>query len=90
MKKANIAIEYNEMGFPIIEKLGKPKLSFRMSLENPNELYIEGNQDGLLPLAKALLGMAEYENCDDGFHIHLDDLYEISNADKTFIISKSK
>lgn len=41
MKKANIAIEYNEMGFPIIEKLGKPKLSFRMSLENPNELYIE-------------------------------------------------
>ena len=88
MKKANIEIEYNEMGFPIIEKLGKPKLSF--SLENPNELHIEGNQDGLLLLAKALLGMAQYENCDDGFHIHLDDLYEINNADKTFIISKSK
>lgn len=87
MKKANIEIEYNEMGFPIIEKLGKPKLSF--SLENPNELHIEGNQDGLLLLAKALLGMAEYVNS-DGYHIHLDDLYKINNADKTFTISKSE
>lgn len=88
MKKANIEIEYNEKGFPIIELLGKPNLSF--NLGNPNELHIEGNRDGLLLLAKALLGMAEYENSDDGFHIHLDDLYEINNADKTFIISKSK
>lgn len=88
MKKANIEIEYNEKGFPIIERFGKPNLSF--DLANPNELYIEGNQDGLLLLAKALLGMAEYENSDDGFHIHLDDLYKINNTDKAFIISKSK
>jgi len=88
MKKANIEIEYNEKGFPIIERFGTPNLSF--NLENPNELHIEGNQDGLLLLAKALLGMAEYENSDDGFHIHLDDLYKINNADKTFTISKSK
>lgn len=87
MKKANIEIEYNEKGFPIIERLGKPNLSF--NLGNPNELHIEGNQDGLLLLAKALLGMAEYENS-DGYHIHFDDLYKINNADKTFIISKSK
>lgn len=46
MKKANIKIEYNEKGFPIIERLGKPNLSF--NLGNPNELHIEGNQDGLL------------------------------------------
>lgn len=50
---------------------------------------IEGNQDGLLLLAKALLGMAEYVNS-DGYHIHLDDLYKINNADKTFTISKSE
>lgn len=88
MKKAKIEIDYNEYGFPILERLGNPNISFR--LEDSNELIIEGNKDGLRLLAKALLGMAEYENCDDGFHIHLDDLYEINNADKTFIISKSK
>jgi hypothetical protein len=88
MNKVKIEIEYNANGLPILERLGNPYLSFRLG--NPNELYIEGNQDGLLLLAKALLGMAEYENCDDGFHIHLDDLYEINNADKTFIISKNK
>ncbi len=87
MKKANIGIEYNENGLPIIERLGKPNLSFK--LVSPNELHIEGNQDGLLLLAKALLGMAEYENS-DGYHVHLDDLYKINNADKTFTISKSK
>lgn len=88
MKKAKIEIDYNEYGFPILERLGNPNISFR--LEDSNELIIEGNKDGLRLLAKALLGMAEYENCDDGFHIHLDDLYEINNADKTFIISKNK
>lgn len=87
MKKANIGIEYNENGLPIIERLGKPNLSFK--LVSPNELHIEGNQDGLLLLAKALLGMAEYENS-DGYHIHLDDLYKINNTNKTFTISKSK
>lgn len=87
MKKANIGIEYNENGLPIIERLGKPNFSFK--LVSPNELHIEGNQDGLLLLAKALLGMAEYENS-DGYHVHLDDLYKINNADKTFTISKSK
>lgn len=87
MKRANIEIEYNENGFPIIERLGMPNLSF--NLGKSNTLHIEGNQDGLLLLAKALLGMAEYENS-DGYHIHLDDLYKINNADKTFIISKSE
>lgn len=88
MKKAKIEIEYNENGFPILEKLGNPSLSFSLG-SSSNELYIEGNQDGLRLLAKALLGMAEYEK-NDGYHIHLDDLYKINNADKTFIISKSK
>lgn len=87
MNKVKIEIEYNKNGLPILERLGNPYLSFRLG--SPNELYIEGNQDGLLLLAKALLGMAEYENS-DGYHIHLDDLYKINNANKTFTISKSK
>ena len=60
MNKVKIEIEYNANGLPILERLGNPYLSFRLG--NPNELYIEGNQDGLLLLAKALLGMAEYVN----------------------------
>ena len=87
MNKVKIEIEYNANGLPILERLGNPYLSFRLG--NPNELYIEGNQGGLLLLAKALLGMAEYVNS-DGYHIHLDDLYKINNADKTFTISKSE
>ena len=87
MKRVKIEIEYNKQGLPILERSGNPYLSY--GLGNPNELCIEGNQEGLLLLAKALLGMAEYENS-DGYHIHLDDLYKINNTNKTFTISKSK
>ena len=87
MNKVKIEIEYNANGLPILERLGNPYLSFRLG--NPNELYIEGNQDGLLLLAKALLGMAEYEN-NDGYHIHLDRLYDINEENKVFTINKSK
>ena len=87
MNKVKIEIEYNANGLPILERLGNPYLSFRLG--NPNELYIEGNQDGLLLLAKALLGMAEYEN-NDGYHIHLDGLYDINEENKVFTINKSK
>ena len=87
MKRVKIEIEYNKQGFPILEGSGNPYLSF--SLGSPNDLCIEGNQEGLLLLAKALLGMAEYEN-NDGYHVHLDDLYKINSADKTFTIGKNK
>ena len=87
MNKVKIEIEYNANGLPILERLGNPYLSFRLG--NPNELYIEGNQDGLLLLAKALLGMAEYEN-NDGYHINLDRLYDINEENKVFTINKSK
>lgn len=87
MKRVKIEIEYNKQGLPILERSGNPYLSYRLG--NPNELCIEGNQEGLLLLAKALLGMAEYANS-DGYHIHLDDLYKINNTNKTFTISKSK
>lgn len=87
MKRVKIEIEYNKQGLPILERSGNPYLSY--SLGNPSELCIEGNQEGLFLLAKALLGMAEYENS-DGYHIHLDDLYKINNTNKTFTISKSK
>lgn len=85
MKKAKIEIDYNEYGFPILERLGNPNISFR--LEDSNELIIEGNKDGLRLLAKALLGMDENN---DGYHIHLDRLYDINEENKVFTINKSK
>lgn len=54
MKKARLEIEYNEYGIPILEKTGNPNLSFRLG--NSNELYIEGNRDALILLAKACSG----------------------------------
>ncbi len=38
-------------------------------------------------MVKALLGMAETERA-DGYHIHIDDLYNINKDDKEFIIYK--
>lgn len=87
MKKVKIEIDYNEYGFPILERLGNPNVSFRLG--DSNELIIEGNKDGLRLLVKALLGMAEYEN-NDGYHIHLDALYDINEENKVFTINKSK
>ena len=42
---------------------------------------------GLLLLAKAALGMAETAR-EDGFHIHLDDLYSINAEEKSILIRK--
>jgi len=48
-----------------------------------------GNRAGLLLLAKAALGMAETARV-DGFHIHLDDLYDINAEGKTILIQREE
>lgn len=54
-----------------------------------NELELTGNRAGLLLLAKAALGMAETARV-DGFHIHLDDLYDINAEGKTILIQREE
>ena len=54
-----------------------------------NELELTGNRAGLLLLAKAALGMAETVR-EDGFHIHLDDLYDINAEGKTILIQREE
>ena len=54
-----------------------------------NELELTGNRAGLLLLAKAALGMAETIR-EDGFHIHLDDLYGINAVGKSILIRKEE
>ena len=55
--------------------------------DDGNELELTGNRAGLLLLAKAALGMAETIR-EDGFHIHLDDLYDINAEGKSILIRK--
>jgi len=46
-------------------------------------LELTGNRAGLLLLAKAALGMAETIR-ENGFHIHLDDLYGVNAGGKKY------
>ena len=52
-------------------------------------MELTGNRAGLLLLAKAALGMAETVR-EDGFHIHLDDLYSINAEGKSILIRKEE
>ena len=72
--------------FLIIPPESNTHLTFTVS-ECGKKLELTGNRDGLLLLAKAALGMAETLR-EDGFHIHLDDLYAINTEKKTIIIRK--
>lgn len=78
MKTKTLTIRLNDEQLPIILAEPNTHLSFTTHA-NGNELELTGNRAGLLLLAKAALGMAETIH-EDGFHIHLDDLYSISGS----------
>ena len=52
-------------------------------------MELTGNRAGLLLLAKAALGMVETIR-EDGFHIHLDDLYGINTEGKRILLRKEE
>lgn len=81
----NISVEYNRHGCPIIEKRDGCCLSFYNDSEN--NITIKGNENGLRLLAKAIVGLINYQS-DDGFHIHLDEIYNINTENKTINVSK--
>ena len=74
MKPKTLTIQLNDEQLPILPVEPEAHLSFTTHADG-NELELTGNRAGLLLLAKAALGMAETLR-GDGFHIHLDDLYE--------------
>ena len=43
------------------------------------------NENGLRLLAKAIVGLINYQS-DDGYHIHLDEIYDINTENKTINI----
>ncbi|CAA0160477.1 Imm32 family immunity protein [Tenacibaculum maritimum] len=88
MKKTKtLSVKYNDSDIPQIKIKKKSNLTF--NLDNEKNIEIVGNRKGLKLLAKALLGVAGSER-KDGFHIHLDELYEINKENKTFQISKKE
>ena len=82
--KKNFSVTYNQYGLPIIKSKKNAQLTFQFET-NKEVLHIIGNRVGLKLLAKTLFGLAETKKI-GGFHIHIDDLYEINNEDKSFIL----
>lgn len=80
-----LIVEFGENGIPFIEPVEEARLEY--SLSTDGSLQLEGNKDGLLLLARALVGMAHCER-EEGFHIHLDDLYDLNESNASITISK--
>lgn len=85
-KDANLNVEFGENGLPFIEPVDGAQLNY--SVSNNGSLNVDGNKEGLLLFAKALIGMAYCER-DDGYHVHLDDLYELNEEENFITIDKS-
>ena len=88
MKPKTLTIQFNGEQLPILPVEPGAHLSFTTHADG-NELELTGNRTGLLLLAKAALGMAETIR-EDGFHIHLDDLYDINAEGKSILIRKEE
>ena len=88
MKPKTLTIQFNGEQLPILLVEPGAHLSFTTHADG-NELELTGNRAGLLLLAKAALGMAETVR-EDGFHIHLDDLYSINSEGKSILIRKEE
>lgn len=85
IREKKLSVEFGENGLPYIEADERAYLSY--STDPNGTLCLSGNKHGLLLLAKSLLGLAECER-DDGYHIHLDDLYDLNDEGKFIIINK--
>ena len=88
MQNKTLTIQWNDEQLPILPVEPEAYLSFATHADG-NELELTGNRAGLLLLAKAALGMAETIR-EDGFHIHLDDLYSINAEGKSILIRKEE
>ena len=88
MNPKTLTIQFNDEQLPILPVEPEAHLSFATHADG-NELELTGNRAGLLLLAKAALGMAETIR-EDGFHIHLDDLYGINAEGKSILIRKEE
>ena len=88
MQTNTLTLQLNDEQQPFHPVEPEAHLSFTTHADG-NELELTGNRAGLLLLAKAALGMAETLR-EEGFHIHLDDLYSINSEGKSILIRKEE
>ena len=86
MQTKTLTIQLNDEQLPILPVEPEAHLSFNIHADG-NILELTGNRAGLLLLAKAALAETVRE---DGFHIHLDDLYDINSEGKSILIRKEE
>lgn len=88
MRTKTQTIQLNDDQLPILPSEPNAYLTFNIQ-NGSNELELMSNRTGLLLLAKAAFGMAETIR-EDGFHIHLDDLYGINANGKSILIRREE
>lgn len=79
-------IKISASGLPVL----KPAPGRRLRAKKHDSTFtITGNKEGLLLLAHALMGLAMMPERPEnrGYHVHLDDLYEINDEGIDFILA---
>lgn len=86
MKKVyKIKLAYGVNGLPRL----RPTKGMHLSAgQYGNQTHIKGNRAGLLFLAEALVQLAQLDEniVAEGYHVHLDDLYQLNEANIEFIL----
>lgn len=86
-QKYSVNISYSDTGLPIIEQR-EAKLT---ATTEGKRVKLIGDKEGLLLLAQALIGMAHFLPDEEqaGFHLHIDDLYQINEDGVDFVVYKT-
>ena len=82
-----LSAEYGDHGLPILS----PTEGCRLVAKKQDKTFtISGNREGLLLLAKALIGLAGMDEREEnrGYHVHVDDLYAINDDGIDFILHR--
>ena len=87
MQTKTLTIQLNNEQLPILPVEPEAYLSFATLPMEMN--WSQQEPGGAAPIGEAALGMAETIR-EDGFHIHLDDLYSINSEGKSILIRKEE
>ena len=87
MSKYIIDLLYGKHGLPYV----KPEPGARLLADQDGRTFtIRGNAEGLLLLARSLVALAEMKTTpeNEGYHIHLDELFDINSEGIEFILRR--
>lgn len=86
-REIRITLEFNKQGIARLPRVEGAALTAKV-FQSDNTIAAKGNAEGLRFLATALLGLAEADAAlvRDGYHVHVDDLYELNSDGVAFIL----